>query len=99
MVMDLQRLSQYGFQTVGDVYNNAIDEIQKRRDGLVNPYKTRWSKFNEVLGGGIQKATTYVIGGRPGLGKSAFSNRLLFDLCEGNDVSQTVFLYWNFEMP
>jgi replicative DNA helicase len=41
----------------------------------------------------------YVIAGRPGVGKSAFSNQLIFDLLDNNDKSNLMILYWSFEMP
>jgi replicative DNA helicase len=41
----------------------------------------------------------YVIAGRPGVGKSAFSNQLIFDLLDSNDKDKLLVLYWSFEMP
>ncbi len=41
----------------------------------------------------------YVIAGRPGVGKSAFSNQLVFDLLDTNKKSKVLILYWTFEMP
>ncbi len=96
--MVLQELIDLGFEHINEVHKRAVHEVDARRLGLVKPYKTKWTTFNKCLGGGIQVGSVYVIGGRPGLGKSAFSNRLLFDLCMSNDLSNTIFLYWNFEM-
>jgi replicative DNA helicase len=41
----------------------------------------------------------YVIAGRPGVGKSAFSNQLIFDLLDKNVGKKLIVLYWSFEMP
>jgi replicative DNA helicase len=41
----------------------------------------------------------YVIAGRPGVGKSAFSNQLIFDLLDRNVGKNLLILYWSFEMP
>ena len=41
----------------------------------------------------------YVIAGRPGVGKSAFSNQLIFDVLDNNKDKNIVVLYWTFEMP
>lgn len=94
--MDLQG---HKFQHIAEAAEKAVKEIDKRRLGLIKPYVTKWKKFNTMLGGGLQKGTVYVVGGRPGLGKSAFTNRLIFDVCYENALSNTAILYWNFEMP
>jgi len=92
-------LNRLGFDNIEKVFDKAVEEVDKRRLGLISPYKTKWLEFNKLLGGGIQKETTYAVGGRPGIGKSAFTNTLLFDICEINDLTKTIILYWNFEMP
>jgi replicative DNA helicase len=40
-----------------------------------------------------------VIAGRPGVGKSAFSNQLIFDTLDANPGKSIKVLYWSFEMP
>jgi len=49
--------------------------------------------------GGLQPGKMYVIAGRPGVGKSAFSNQLIFDVLDKNSHRNVVVLYWSFEMP
>ena len=49
--------------------------------------------------GGLQPGKLYVIAGRPGVGKSAFSNQLVFDVLDQNTDKQIIVLYWTFEMP
>lgn len=49
--------------------------------------------------GGLQKGKMYVIAGRPGVGKSAFSNQLIFDVLDNNKDKKVIVLYWTFEMP
>ena len=49
--------------------------------------------------GGLQRGKMYVIAGRPGVGKSAFSNQMIFDILDNNWNKQVVVLYWSFEMP
>ena len=41
----------------------------------------------------------YVVAGRPGVGKSAFSNQLIFDTLDVNINKRVIVLYWTFEMP
>ena len=49
--------------------------------------------------GGLQPGKMYVIAGRPGVGKSAFSNQLIFDVLDSNKGKKVIVLYWSFEMP
>jgi replicative DNA helicase len=92
-------LQDLGFEHISVVSERAVHEMNKRINGDFIALKSKWTKFNNAMGGGIQPATLYVVGGRPGVGKSAFSNRLLFDLYETNSMENVVTLYWNFEMP
>ena len=61
--------------------------------------KTCWKKLNRYIGGGIQEETQYIIGGRSGVGKSAFVNLLVKSLFDCNPKQKVVVLYFNFEMP
>ena len=97
--MDSNRLKSNGFKHISQVYNDSVNYIRKRKDGEIVPLETSFGKLNNILGGGFQSPTTYVIGGRPGVGKSAVTNRILFDIAEQNDISKYIFLYWNWEMP
>lgn len=97
--MDLVKLNKYGFEHLSQAYNKAGKHLTDIREGKIKPYKTTWQRTNNILGGGLQKSTTITIAGRPGIGKSAYSNRLIFDICECNDISKTIILYWNWEMP
>ena len=49
--------------------------------------------------GGLQPQKMYVVAGRPGVGKSAFSNQLIFDVLDRNTDKEVIVLYWSFEMP
>lgn len=54
------------FEHISQSFQTAIKEVDKRIKGEVTPYKTKWNTFNKYLGGGLQKANIYIIGGRPG---------------------------------
>lgn len=45
----------------------------KRNSPMHRPIPTNMKEINEVLNGGFSKQELYVIGGRPGMGKSAFA--------------------------
>jgi replicative DNA helicase len=93
------KLKSHEFQHITEAYQDSLRQIDLRRRGVIKPYKSKWTLFNKTLGGGIQPSTIYVIGGRPSVGKSAFTNRLLFDMCEINDMRDTLICYWTLEMP
>lgn len=94
-----RHLKKLGFITAEKAFDQATNQIFLRKEGRIKPYKTKWFRFNKQLGGGIQPSTIYTVGGRPGVGKSAFVTRLLLDICERNNVSRTLFTYWTWEMP
>jgi len=51
--------------------------------------------------GGFQPGKLYIIAGRPGSGKSAFSNQVLFDVLDLIMMTnkKVIVFYWSFEMP
>jgi len=75
--------------------------IQHVKDGMAGRRKvlpTKWKRLNKNLMGGLQPGKMYVIAGRPGVGKSAFSNQLIFDLLDENVQKDIIVVYWSFEM-
>lgn len=94
-----QRLKEYGWTSSNDAFHEATEQIRKRKDGEITPLRSRWLRLDQQIGGGWQPSTIYTIGGRPGTGKSAFVNNWLLDICEENDIDNTVFCYWTWEMP
>tara|TARA_R110002051_G_scaffold213560_2_gene278465 strand:+ start:2106 stop:2945 length:840 start_codon:yes stop_codon:yes gene_type:complete len=62
-------------------------------------YPTKWDRLNRNFLGGLQPGKMYVVAGRPGVGKSAFSNQLIFDTLDNNKDKHLIVLYWSFEMP
>ena len=76
--------------------------IQTVKDGMSGRRRvlpTKWVRLNKNLMGGLQPGKMYVIAGRPGVGKSAFSNQLIFDLLDKNVQQDIMVVYWSFEMP
>lgn len=89
------------FQSIEDAVKQSYAEILAgiKQERIV--FSTNWQRFNRQLNGGLSPGKLYVIGGRPGVGKSMFSNQLLFDVLD-NDMSKNnklLVLYWTFEMP
>ena len=79
--------------------NKSIAEVKTAMYGNRRVYPTKWPRLNRNLMGGLQPGKMYVIAGRPGVGKSAFSNQLIFDILDTNADKNVVVLYWSFEMP
>ena len=79
--------------------NKSIAEVQTGMYGNRRVYPTKWPRLNKNLMGGLQPGKMYVVAGRPGVGKSAFSNQLIFDILDNNKEKDLIVLYWTFEMP
>lgn len=77
----------------------SIQHVSDGMNGRRNVLPTKWDRLNKNLMGGLQPGKMYVIAGRPGVGKSAFSNQLIFDLLDKNAQKEIIVVYWSFEMP
>lgn len=86
------------FKTIAEVTDESVKYIQARKDKLIVPLKTRWSKFNNVCCGGIEPNMIVTIAGGSGSGKSAFANTLETDLIDLNPDQDIVILDFSFEM-
>lgn len=93
-------LKHLGFQHISSVVDQSIAVVGQAQRGERIILPTKWDRLNHQLLGGIQPGKLYVIGGRPGSGKSAFSNQLLFDMLDHpKNQNKIIVLYWSFEMP
>ena len=88
-----------GFHSIADSVSTSLAEVKKGMLGQRVVYPTKWKRLNRNLLGGLQPGKMYVIAGRPGVGKSAFSNQMIFDLLDNNSNKNLIILYWSFEMP
>jgi len=79
--------------------NQSVAEVRTGMNGNRIVFPTKWPRLNKNLMGGLQRGKMYVVAGRPGVGKSAFSNQLIFDVLDSSWTQQAVVLYWSFEMP
>jgi len=87
------------FSHISKSVDKSINEIKQAKLGNRIIFPTGWDRLNKNLLGGLQPGKMYVIAGRPGVGKSAFSNQLIFDLLDKNVGKKLIVLYWSFEMP
>jgi replicative DNA helicase len=88
-----------GFKSINKAISASLHQVVNGMTGKRLVFPTKWPRLNKNLLGGLQPGKMYVIAGRPGVGKSAFSNQLIFDLLDANDKSNLLVLYWSFEMP
>ena len=88
-----------GFKSINKAISASLYQVKDGMQGKRRVYPTKWKRLNKNLLGGLQPGKMYVIAGRPGVGKSAFSNQLIFDLLDNNKNKKLLVLYWSFEMP
>jgi len=88
-----------GFKSINKAISASLHQVSDGMQGKRAVYPTKWKRLNKNLLGGLQPGKMYVIAGRPGVGKSAFSNQLIFDLLDKNQFKNLIVLYWSFEMP
>ena len=89
-----------GFQPIHKAVDQCYANIIAGKEGERFVFPTKWKKLNGLLLGGLQPGKMYVIAGRPGSGKSAFSNKMLFGMLEHpKNNGRLIVLYWSFEMP
>ena len=88
-----------GFKSINTAISASIHQVENGMRGQRHVYPTKWARLNKNLLGGLQPGKMYVIAGRPGVGKSAFSNQMIFDLLDHELKEKVVVLYWSFEMP
>jgi len=73
-----------GFKNINKAISSSLYQVESGIKGEREVYKTKWARLNKNLLGGLQPGKMYVIAGRPGVGKSAFSNQMIFDLLDVN---------------
>jgi replicative DNA helicase len=88
-----------GFKSIRRSISASLHQVRDGMLGKRTVFPTKWDRLNKNLLGGLQPGKMYVIAGRPGVGKSAFSNQLIFDLLDANRAKNLLVLYWSFEMP
>lgn len=88
-------------QHISQVVDTSVKQVRDAHYGKRRVYPTSWPRLNKNLMGGLQPGKMYVIAGRPGVGKSAFSNQLIFDVLDVNKSKKNdlIVIYWSFEMP
>jgi len=97
----IETLQELEFQPIKTAVRQSIAVVNEAMLGKRDLFQSKWPITNRHLLGGFQPGKLYIIGGRPGTGKSAFSNQLVFDLLDNAQLlhKKVVVFYWSFEMP
>lgn len=93
-----QTLSKLGLVHIKDATIEAIEEIKARKEGKIFGLKTRWEKFNNLVGGTIEWANLVTVAGISGSGKSSIANELETAFFDCNPEENFCVLSFNYEM-
>jgi replicative DNA helicase len=91
-------LSELGLVHIKDATIEAVKEIKDRKDGKIFGLKTRWVKFNTLIGGSVEWNSLFSLGGISGSGKSSIANELETSFFDYNPNENFVVLSFNYEM-
>lgn len=83
---------------ISDAYQEALDYMRQRKAGEIKSIKTPWSKVNQVTMDGLEWNNIIVIGGRPGSGKTMFTNLITREAFKLNPEQHFGVLDFQFEM-
>lgn len=94
-----ESFNEIGFSHVAESVAEASKKVEDYQNGVIQPLKSGWKRFDRTIGGGVHEATIYIVGGRPGIGKSAFESRWKFNVASNEQKVEYAFGMFNLEMP
>jgi replicative DNA helicase len=83
---------------ISDAYQDALKYMHQRKAGEIKSIKTPWSRVNQMTMDGFEWNNIIVIGGRPGSGKTMFTNLITREAFKLNPDQQFGVLDFQFEM-
>jgi len=81
-----------------DVMNEGLLYIHARATGAKKSLKTQWKQFNAIGLNGLEWNSLYVIGARPGVGKTLIASSITRELQNLNSDQDFAVLHFQFEM-
>ena len=81
-----------------DVMNEGLVYMHKRATGHSKSLLTQWPQFNSIGLNGVEWNSLYVIGARPGVGKTLIASSLTRELQNLNPDQDFATLHFQFEM-
>ena len=91
-------MSEIKWKHVTNVRKETIEYIKKRRAGLIRSVKTPWAKLNQAFLDGLEWGSIYVLGGRPGTGKTSVMSQITNNVKLNNPTQDIAVLNFQFEM-
>jgi replicative DNA helicase len=82
----------------GDLMAEGVNYLEQRKSGRATSLKTQWSGFNKIGLNGLEWQSLYVVGARPGVGKTLFASSITRDLQRLNPEQDFSVLHFQFEM-
>jgi replicative DNA helicase len=79
-------------------FKDALRYLKGRKDGIIKSLQTPWVKVNDAGVDGIEWHTMFVVGGRPGTGKTMFKDQLIREISINNPSEELRVLEFQFEM-
>jgi len=76
----------------------GLIKMKAKREGKIPALISAWPKFNDAFCDGLEWRTITVIGARPGIGKTLFSEQLVSDIIEKNSNQDFRVLKFQMEM-
>lgn len=72
------------FKTISEVIDETLQYVTDRKDGKIRSLRTGYKKLDNSMIDGIEWNSTLTIGGRPSVGKSAYSDCLIEGAFDNN---------------
>ena len=76
----------------------GLIKMKAKREGKIPALVSAWPRFNDAFCDGLEWKTITVIGARPGIGKTLFSEQLVSDIIEKNSNQDFRVLKFQMEM-
>lgn len=82
----------------GDLMMDGVNYLNNRATGKTKSLRTLWPSFNKIGLNGMEWQSLYVIGARPGIGKTLIAGSITRDLQQLNPDQTFSVLHFQFEM-
>ncbi len=86
------------WKPISDIHAEAIEYMERRKDGTIKSVKTPWASFNNAGVDGLEYGSIVTIAGRPGSGKTAIVKEFTTNIKKFNPHEDIAVLDFQFEM-
>ena len=96
--MSIEQNPSNKWKHVSEIRHESLEYIKKRRLRLIKSIKTPWPKLNNALMDGFEWGSIYIIGSRPGIGKTSILSQITNYGHANNPGQDFAVLNFQFEM-